>query len=80
MEVICTPDPDPFVDKWHPAIGHVKKDEKHRIECEVCHRYLKTFAAQVDGSTNSFFYQSLTPVSVPLRCSSLAETVSYLYI
>ena len=42
MEVIRTPDPDPFVDKWHPAIGHVKKDDNHKKECEVCHRYLKT--------------------------------------
>ena len=25
MEVIRIPDPDPFVDKWYPAIGHVKK-------------------------------------------------------
>ena len=48
MEVICTPDPDPFVDKWHPAIGHVKKDDKHKIECEVCHRYLKTFDLRVE--------------------------------
>ena len=32
------------------------------------------------GCTNSFFYQSLTPVSVPLRCSSLAGTLSYLYV
>ena len=42
MEVIRTPDPDPFVDKWNPAIGHVKKDDQHKTECEVCHRYLKT--------------------------------------
>ena len=48
MEVIHTPDPDPFIDKWHPAIGHVKKDDKHRIECEVCHRYLKTFDLRVE--------------------------------
>ena len=48
MEVIRTPDPDPFVDKWHPAIGHVKKDDKHKIECEVCHRYLKTFTLRVE--------------------------------
>ena len=48
MEVICTPDPDPFVDKAHPAIGHVKRDDKHKVECEVCHRYLKTFALQVE--------------------------------
>ena len=48
MEVIRTPDPDPFVDKWHPAIGHEKKDDKHKIECEVCHRYLKMFALRVE--------------------------------
>ena len=48
MEVIRTPDPDPFVDKWHPAIGHMKKDDKHKVECEVCHRYLKTFKLQVE--------------------------------
>ena len=48
MEVICTPDPDPFVDKWHPAIGHVKRDDKHKVECEVCHRYLKTSALWVE--------------------------------
>ena len=48
MEVICTPDPDPFIDKWHPAIGHVKRDDKHKVECEVCHRYLKTFKLQVE--------------------------------
>ena len=48
MEVIRTPDPDPFVDKWHPAIGHVKKDDKHKIECEVCHRYLKTSVLWVE--------------------------------
>ena len=48
MKVIRTPDPDPFIDKWHPAIGHVKKDDKHKVECEVCHRYLKTFTLQVE--------------------------------
>ena len=48
MEVIRTPDPDLFADKWHPAIGHVKKDDKHKIECEVCHRYLKTFNLRVE--------------------------------
>ena len=48
MEVIRTPDPDPFVDKWHPAIGHMKKDDKHKVECEVCHRYLKMFKLQVE--------------------------------
>ena len=48
MEVIRTPDPDPFVDKWNPAIGHVKKNDKHKIECEVCHRYLKTSDLRVE--------------------------------
>ena len=48
MEVIRTPDPDPFVDKWHPAIGHVKKDDNHKKECEVCHRYLKTSDLRVE--------------------------------
>ena len=48
MEVIRTPDPDPFVDKWHPAVGHEKKDDKHQVKCEVCHRYLKTFALRVE--------------------------------
>ena len=48
MEVIRTPDPDPFVDKWHPAIGHMKKDDKHKVECEVCHRCLKMFKLQVE--------------------------------
>ena len=48
MEVIHTPDPDPFVDKWYPAIGHVKKDDKYQVKCEVCHRYLKTFALRVE--------------------------------
>ena len=48
MEVVHTPDPDPFADKWHPAIGHVRKDDKHKIECEVCHRYLKTFDLRVE--------------------------------
>ena len=48
MEVIRTPDPDPFIDMWHPTIGHVKRDDKHKVECEVCHRYLKTFTLQVE--------------------------------
>ena len=48
MEVIRTPDTDPFVDKWHPAIGHTKRDDKHMVECEVCHRYLKMFTLQVE--------------------------------
>ena len=48
MEVIRTPDPDMFVDKWHPAIGHLKKSDRHKVECEVCHRYLKTFKLQVE--------------------------------
>ena len=48
MEVIRTPDPDPFIDKWHLAIGHVKRDDKHKVQCEVCHRYLKTFVLWVE--------------------------------
>ena len=42
MEVVHTPDPDPFADKWHPALGQTHKDSQHKIECEVCHRYLKS--------------------------------------
>ena len=42
MEVVCTPDPDLFADKWHLALGQTCKDSKHKIECEVCHRYLKS--------------------------------------
>ena len=34
---------DLFTDKWHLAIGHQCKDDKHKVECEVCHRYLKSF-------------------------------------
>ena len=48
MEVVHTPDPDPFADKWHPAIGQPCKDDKHKIECEVCHRYLKLFDLRVE--------------------------------
>ena len=43
--------------------------------------FLKSSRSRIpSGSTNSFFYQSLTPVSVPLRCSSLAGTLSYLFV
>ena len=35
LEVVCTPDPDPFADRGHPAIGHLRKDDKHKVECEV---------------------------------------------
>ena len=24
MEVVCTPEPDPFIDKWHPAVGQTR--------------------------------------------------------
>ena len=48
MEAIRTTDPDLFVDKWHPAIGHVKKDDNHKKECDVCHRYLKTSDSWVE--------------------------------
>ena len=48
MEVVCTPDPDPFADKWHLAIGQPCKDDKHKVKCEVCHRYLKSFDLWVE--------------------------------
>ena len=48
MEVICTPDLDPFANKWHPALGQVKRDGKNKVECEVCHRYLKTLKLRMD--------------------------------
>ena len=48
MEVVRTPDPDPFADKWHPAIGQPHKDNKHKIKCEVCHRYLKSSNLRVE--------------------------------
>ena len=41
MEIVRTPEPDLFADKWHPALGQTRQDSKHKIECEVCHRYLK---------------------------------------
>ena len=52
MEIVPTPDPDPFTDKWHPAIGHQRKDDKHKVECEVCHRYLKSFNLRVEHVKN----------------------------
>ena len=70
MEVIHTPDPDPFIDKWHPAIGHVKKDDKHKIECEVCHRYLKTsdlWVEHVKTFHPTVFYDC---VFAPVLCST----------
>ena len=48
MEVVCTPDPNPFADKWHLALGQTHKDSKHKIECEVCHRYLKSSDLRVE--------------------------------
>ena len=48
MEVIRTPEPDPFADKWHPAVGQVKRDEQNRVKCEVCHRYLKSSKWRVE--------------------------------
>ena len=48
MEVVHTPDPDPFADKWHLAIGQPCKDDKHKVKCEVCHRYLKSFDLRVE--------------------------------
>ena len=52
LEVVRTPDPDPFADKGHPAIGHLRKDDKHKVECEVCHRYLKSFDLRVEHVKN----------------------------
>ena len=48
MEVIPTPEPDPFADKWHPAFGQVKADDKNKVKCEVCHRYLKSSKHRVE--------------------------------
>ena len=52
LEVVRTPDPDPFTDKRHPAIGHLCKDDKHKVECEVCHRDLKSFDLWVEHVKN----------------------------
>ena len=30
MEVIRTPELDPFTDKWHPAVGQVKQEGKEQ--------------------------------------------------
>ena len=48
MEVIRTPELNPFVDKWHPALCQTRWDSKNKIECEVCHRYLKSIKLRVD--------------------------------
>ena len=48
MEIVHTPEPDPFADKWHPALGQTRPDSKNKIECEVCHRYLKSFKLRVE--------------------------------
>ena len=48
MEVIRTPDPDPFANKWHLALSQVKRDGKNKVECKVCHRYLETLKLRVD--------------------------------
>ena len=52
LEVVRTPDPDPFADIEHPAIGQLHKDDKHKVECEVCHRYLKSFNLRVEHVKN----------------------------
>ena len=52
LEVVRTPDPDPFADRGHQAIGHLHKDDKHKVECEVCHRYLKSFDLRVEHVKN----------------------------
>ena len=41
MQIIQTPEPDPFADKWHPAIGQIKWDNKYKFKCEECSGYLK---------------------------------------
>ena len=48
IEVIHTPEPDPFPNKWHPAVGQVKWDSKKKVECEECHRYLKSNKLRVE--------------------------------
>ena len=48
MEVVCTPEPDPFADNWHPALGQTRQDSKNKIECKVCHRYLKSSKLRVE--------------------------------
>ena len=48
MEVVRTPELDPFADKWHPAVGQVKQDSKHKVQCEQCHRYLKSNKMRVE--------------------------------
>ena len=52
LEVVCTPDPDPFANRGHPAIGHLRKDDKHKVECEVCHRYLMSFDLRMEHVKN----------------------------
>ena len=48
MEVVCTPELDPFVDKWHPAVGQVNQDGKNKVQCKECHRYLKSHKMRVE--------------------------------
>ena len=52
LEVVRTPDPDPFADIGHLAIGQLHKDDKHKVECEVCHRHLKSFDLMVEHVKN----------------------------
>ena len=70
MKVIRIPEPDPFADKWHPALGQTKKDGKNKVECEVCHRYLKTVKFRVD------YVQHFHPL-VSYDCKFCPELVFY---
>ena len=48
MEVVRTPELDPFADKWHPVVGKVKQDGKNKVQCKECHRYLKSNRMRVE--------------------------------
>ena len=48
MQVIQTPEPDPFANKWYPALSQVKWDDNNKIKCEVCHRYHKSSKWRVE--------------------------------
>ena len=60
-------------------IGYESYHLKLKTRSITCHGKVDCISVK-SGSTNFFFYQSHTPVSVPLRCSSLAGTLSYLYV
>ena len=73
-----------------PDVVQIADEQVHHL-CSYNHYYVKnedTIEIQGQyhndiydtGSTNSFFYQSLTLVLVPLPCSSLAGTLSYLFV